>query len=75
MHYFVACLLNRTATILCIVSMNECTNHRQWDTETPFHIISHDEYYEKRGTTDKTKHKPSMLKPRIRHTGITTFFP
>ena len=23
----------------------------------------HDEYYEKRGTTDKTKHKPSMLPP------------
>ena len=55
-----------------IVSMTECTNHRPWDTETPSHKISHDEYYEKRGTTDKTKHKPSMSQPRIRHTRITT---
>ena len=36
--------------------MTECTNHRPWDTKTPSHKISHDEYYEKRGTTDKTKH-------------------
>ena len=38
----------------------------------PSHKISHDEYYEKRGTTDKTKHKPSMLQQRIRRTRITT---
>ena len=72
MYYFATCLLNRTATLLYIVSMIECTNHRPWDTETPSHKISHDEYYEKRGTTDKTKHKPSMPQPRIRHTRITT---
>ena len=72
MHYFVACLPNRIATLLYIVSMTQCTNHLPWDTETPSHIISHDEYYEKRGTTDKTKHKPSMLQPRIWHTRITT---
>ena len=41
-------------------------------TETPSHIIAHDEYYEKRGTTDETKHKPSMPQPRIQHTQITT---
>ena len=29
--------------------MTECTNHRPWDTETPSHKISHDEYYEKWG--------------------------
>ena len=52
--------------------MAESTNHRPWDTEAPLHKISHDEYYEKRGTTDKTKHKPSMPQPRIRHTRITT---
>ena len=52
--------------------MTECTNHQLWDTETPSHKISHDEYYEKRGTTDKKKHKPSMPQPRIRHTRITT---
>ena len=74
MHYFVTCLLNRTATLLYIVSMTECTNHQLWDTKTPSHKISHDEYYEKRGTTDKTKHKPSMPQPRIRHTRITTSF-
>ena len=56
MHYLATCLINRTATLLYIVSMTECTNHRPWDTETPFHKISHDEYYEKRGTNDKTKH-------------------
>ena len=38
--------------------MTECTNHRPWDIETPSHKISPDEYYAKRGTTDKTKHKP-----------------
>ena len=43
-----------------------------WDRETPSHKISHDEYYEKRGTTDKTKHKLSIPQPRIRHTRITT---
>ena len=74
MHYFVACLLNRIATLLYIVSMTECTNHRPWDIETPSHKISHNEYYEQWGTTDKTKHKPSMLQPRIRHTRITTNF-
>ena len=47
MHYFVACLSNRIATLLYIMSMTECTNHRPWDTETPSHKISHDEYYEK----------------------------
>ena len=47
MHYFVACLPNRIATLLYIVSMTECTNHRPWDTETLSHKISHDEYYEK----------------------------
>ena len=52
--------------------MTECTNHRPWDTETPSHKISHDEYYEKRGTIDKTKPKPSMLQPCIQHTRITT---
>ena len=65
---------NRTATLLYIVSMTECTNHRPWDTETLSHKISHDEYYEKRGTTDKTKHKPSRPQPHIRHTQITTHF-
>ena len=74
MHYFVTCLPNRTATLLCIVSMTECTNHRLWDTETPSHKISHNEYYEKQGTTDETKHKPSMLQARIRHTRIRTVF-
>ena len=72
MHYFIACLPNRIATLLNIKSMTECTNHRLWDTKTPSHQISHDEYYEKRGATDETKHKPSMLQPRIRHTRITT---
>ena len=72
MHYFVTCLLNRIAMLLYIVSMTECTNYRPWDTKTPSHKISHDEYYEKRGTTNKTKHKPSMPQPRIRHTQITT---
>ena len=52
--------------------MIECTNYRPWDTETPSHKISHDEYYENRGTTDKTKHKPSMLQPPILHPRITT---
>ena len=52
--------------------MTESTNHRPWSTETPSHKISHDEYYEKRGTTDKTTHKPRMLQPRIRHRRITT---
>ena len=75
MHYFVARLPNRIVTLLHIKSMTECTNHRPWDTKTPSHKISHDKYYEKRGTTDKTKHKPSMLQPRIRHTRITTFSP
>ena len=51
---------------------NAVTQNR--DTETPSHKISHDEYYEKRGTTDKTKHKPSMPQPRIRHTRITTIY-
>ena len=37
-----------------------------------FAKILYDEYYEKRGTTDKTKHKPSMPQPRLRHTRITT---
>ena len=54
MHYFVACLLNRIATLLYIVSMTERTNHRPWDIETPSHKISHIEYYAKQGTTDKT---------------------
>ena len=72
MHYFVACLLNCIATLLYIVSMTEYTNHRLWDTETLSHKISHDESYKKRGTTDKTKHKPSISQPRIRHTRITT---
>ena len=48
--------------------MTEYLNRRPWDTETASHKISHDEYYEKWGTTDKTKHKPSMLQPRIGHT-------
>ena len=47
MHYFVACLLSGTATLLYIKSITECTNHRPWDTETPSHIISNDEYYKK----------------------------
>ena len=72
MHYFVICLSNRIATLLYIISMIEYTNHPPWDTETPSHKLSHDEYYENRGTTDKTKHKPSMPQPRIRHTRITT---
>ena len=72
MHYFVACLLNHIATLLYIVSMTECTNHQPWDIETPSHKISHDEYYEKQGTIDETKHKLIMLQPRIRHTQITT---
>ena len=75
MHYFVASLLNSIATLLYIVSMTESTNHLPWDTETPSHKVSHNEYYEKRGTTDKTKHKLSMPQPRIRHTRITTFSP
>ena len=50
------------------MSMTECTNHKPWDTETPLHKISHDKYYEKRGMTNKTKHKLSMLQPCIRHT-------
>ena len=72
MHYFVTCLPNCIAMSLYIKSMTECTNHRPWDTEMLLHKISHDEYYEKRGTTDKTKHKPSMPQPRIWHTRITT---
>ena len=72
MHYFVACLLNRIATLLYIVSMTKCTNHRPWDKETLSHKISHDEYYEKWDTIDKTKHKPSMPQPRIWRTRITT---
>ena len=51
--------------------MTECTNHRPWDTETPSHKISHDEYYEQWGTIDKIKHNPSMLQPRVRHIRIT----
>ena len=55
--------------------MNE-SNHRLWHTETPSHKISHDEYYVKWGTSDKTKHKlehrASTLQSRIRHTRITT---
>ena len=74
MHYFVTCLLSRIATLLYIVSMTEYTNHRTWDTETPSQKISQDEYYEKRGTTDKTKHKANMPHTRIRHTRITTHF-
>ena len=72
MHYFVTCLLNRIATLQYIKSMTECTNHRPWDTETPSDKISHDEYYEKWGTIDETKHKSSMPQPRIWHTRITT---
>ena len=72
MRYFLTCLLNRIATLLYIKSMTECTNYRPWDTETPSHKISHNEYYEKQGTIDKTKHKPSMPQPRIRHTRIMT---
>ena len=52
--------------------MTECTNHRPWDTKMPSHKISHDQYYEKWGTIDKIKHKPSMLQSRIWHTRITT---
>ena len=48
------------------------TNYRPCDTETLSHLISHDEYYEKWDTIDKTKHKPSMPQPRIWHTQITT---
>ena len=65
MHYFVACLLSHIATLLYIVSMTECTNHRLWDTETLSHKILHDEYYEKWDTIDKTKHRLSMPQPRI----------
>ena len=43
MHYFVACLPNRIATLLYIKRTIECTNHRGGDTETPSHKISHDE--------------------------------
>ena len=57
MHYFVTCLPNRIATLLYIKNMTECTNHRPWDTETPSHKISHDEYYEKRSTIGKIQHK------------------
>ena len=56
MHYFVTSLPNRIATLLYINSTTECTNHRPWDTETPSHKISHNEYYEKRGTTNETKY-------------------
>ena len=56
--------------------MTECTNHRPWDTETPSHKISHDEYCEMWGTIDKIQHKlehkASTLPPRIKHTRITT---
>ena len=31
------------------------------------HKSSHDEYYEKRGTTDKTKHKPNIRQARCSH--------
>ena len=59
--------------------MTECTNHRPWDTETPSHKISHDKHYEKWGTIDKIQHKlehkASTLRPRIKHTRITTFSP
>ena len=74
MHCFFSCLPNRTATLLLIyiVSMTECTNHQPWDTEKPSHKISHDEYYEKWDTIDKTKQNPSMRPPRIWHTRITT---
>ena len=44
---------------LTVGHRNTVTQNR--DTETPLHEISHDEYYEKQGTTDKTKHKPRML--------------
>ena len=44
------------------------SNHRPWDTEMLSHKISHDEYYEKWGRSDKTKHKPSIPQPRIWHT-------
>ena len=58
------------------LSMTECTIHRHWDTETPSHKISHDEYYEKWGTIDKIQHKlehnASTLRPRIKHTRTTT---
>ena len=46
--------------------MIEYTNRRPWDIETPSQKILHNKYYGKRGTTDKTKHKPSMQQPRIR---------
>ena len=52
--------------------MTKCMNHPLWDIEMPLHKISHDKHYEKWGTTDKTKHKPNTLQPRIRHTRITT---
>ena len=52
--------------------MTECMNHPLWDLEMPLHKFSHDKPYEKWGTTDKTKHKPNTLQPRIRHTRITT---
>ena len=72
MHYFVACLPNCIATLLYIKNMTECTNNPLWDTETPSRKISHNKYYEKRGTSDKTKHKPSMPQPRTWHTQIMT---
>ena len=54
MHYFSPVYPNRIATLLYIVSITECTNHRPWDTETLSHKISQDEYYEKWETIDKT---------------------
>ena len=69
MQYFVACLLSRTATqqLIHIASMTERTNHRPWDTETLSHKSSHDEYYEKQGATDKTKHMPNIRQARCSH--------
>ena len=52
--------------------MTKCMNHPLWDLEMPLHKFLHNKPYEKWGTTDKTKHKPNTLQPRIRHTRIMT---
>ena len=51
--------------------MTEYPSHRPCDTETTWHKISHNKYYEKWGTIDKIKHEPRMLQSRIQHTRIT----
>ena len=59
-------------TIQYIKSMTEKKITDRGTQKTPSHKISHDEYYEKWDTIDKTKHKPTMAQPRIWHTRITT---